>query len=69
MNSDPIFRFRALLAEASQLGIAPYNAAAFATTGKDLQPTVRMLLLKEVDNRGLVFYTKSREPKGAPAER
>ena len=57
MNSDPILRFRALLAEASQLGIAPYYAAAFATTGKDLQPTVRMLLLKEIDNRGLVFYT------------
>ena len=57
MDSDPILRFRALLAQASQLGIEPYNAAAFATTGKDLQPTVRMLLLKEVDNRGLVFYT------------
>jgi len=57
MNSDPILRFKALLAQASQLGIVPYNAAAFATTGKDLQPAVRMLLLKEVDHRGLVFYT------------
>jgi pyridoxamine 5'-phosphate oxidase len=57
MNSDPILRFRGLLAEAAQLGIVPYNAAAFATTGKDLQPTVRMLLLKDIDHRGLVFYT------------
>lgn len=57
MNSDPIFRFRELLAEAAQLGSVPYNAAAFATAGKDLQPTVRMLLLKDVDHRGLVFYT------------
>lgn len=57
MNSDPILRFRELLAQAAQLGIVPYNAAAFATTGKDLQPTVRMLLLKDVDHRGLVFYT------------
>ena len=57
MNSDPILRFRALLVEAEKLGIVPHNAAAFATAGKDLQPTVRMLLLKEVDDRGLVFYT------------
>ena len=57
MNNDPIRRFRELLAQAEQLGIVPHNAAAFATTGKDLQPTVRMLLLKDVDERGLVFYT------------
>ena len=64
MNSDPIRRFRDLLAQAAQLGIVPYNAAAFATTGKDLQPTVRMLLLKDVDDRGLVFYTNLESRKG-----
>lgn len=57
MNNDPIVRFKELLAQAQQLGIVPYNAAAFATAGKDLQPTVRMLLLKDVDERGFVFYT------------
>ncbi len=69
MNSDPIRRFRDLLAQAAQLGIVPYNAAAFATTGKDLQPTVRMLLLKDVDDRGLVFYTNLESRKGAPDQR
>lgn len=64
MNSDPILRFRELLAQAAQLGNVPYNAAAFATTGKDLQPTVRMLLLKDVDDRGLVFYTNLESRKG-----
>ena len=64
MNSDPILRFRELLAQAAQLGIVPYNAAAFATAGKDLQPTVRMLLLKDVDDRGLVFYTNLESRKG-----
>src|SRR5688572_11795015 len=64
MNSDPILRFRELLAQAAQLGIVPYNAAAFATTGKDLQPTVRMLLLKDADDRGLVFYTNLESRKG-----
>jgi pyridoxamine 5'-phosphate oxidase len=63
MNNDPIVRFKELLAKAEQLGIRPYNAAAFATTGKDLQPAVRMLLLKDVDDRGLVFYTNLQSRK------
>jgi pyridoxamine 5'-phosphate oxidase len=64
MNSDPILRFREVLAQAAQVGIVPYNAAAFATTGKDLQPTVRMLLLKDVEDGGLVFYTNLESRKG-----
>ena len=57
MTSEPIVRFRELLAQAAQLGSQNYNAFALATTGDDRQPSVRMLLLKEVDERGLVFYT------------
>jgi pyridoxamine 5'-phosphate oxidase len=57
MNNQPIVRFRELLAQAEQAGIEPYNAAALATSGEDLQPTVRMVLLKHVDERGFVFYT------------
>jgi pyridoxamine 5'-phosphate oxidase len=34
----------------------PDNAAAFTSAAKELQPTVRMLLLKDVDHRGRVFY-------------
>lgn len=57
MDNNPIVRFKELLGQAAQLGIEPYNAAAFAACGKDLQPAVRMLLLKDVDERGFVFYT------------
>ena len=57
MNSDPIARFKRLLTQAEQLGIQLHNAAALATTGDDRQPTVRMVLVKHVDERGLVFYT------------
>jgi pyridoxamine 5'-phosphate oxidase len=63
MTNDPIVRFKEWLAKAEQLGIQPANAAAFATTGKDRQPTVRMLLLKAVDDRGFVFYTDLRSRK------
>lgn len=64
MTADPIVRFKRLLAEAERLGIRPHNAAAFATAGADLQPSVRMLLLKDVDDRGLVFYTNLQSRKG-----
>jgi pyridoxamine 5'-phosphate oxidase len=57
MNTDPIVRFKELLTQAEQLGIQLHNAAALATTGDDRQPTVRMVLLKDVDERGFVFYT------------
>jgi pyridoxamine 5'-phosphate oxidase len=63
MNNDPILRFKELLTQAAQLGIQPYNAAAFAACGKDLQPTVRVLLLKDVDERGFVFYTNLQSRK------
>jgi pyridoxamine 5'-phosphate oxidase len=64
MNTEPIVRFRELLAQAEQLDIQSHNAFALATTGKDLQPTVRMVLLKDVDERGLVFYTNLQSRKG-----
>ena len=57
MNYDPIVRFKELLTQAEARGIQLHNAAAFATAGNDRQPSVRMLLLKDVDARGLVFYT------------
>lgn len=57
MTNDPISRFKELLAQAEQSGLSPHNAAALATAGKDLEPTVRMVLLKDVDDRGFVFYT------------
>jgi pyridoxamine 5'-phosphate oxidase len=62
--NDPIVRFKELLSAAEQLGITPFNAAAFATASGDLQLSVRMLLLKDVDERGFVFYTNLQSRKG-----
>jgi pyridoxamine 5'-phosphate oxidase len=64
MKNHPIDRFKELLAQAEQLGIQPHNAAALASTGNDLQPTVRMVLLKQVDAQGFVFYTNLNSRKG-----
>lgn len=57
MTSDPIARFKEVLSRAENAGIELFNAAAFATTGRDSQPSARMLLLKDADESGFVFYT------------
>jgi pyridoxamine 5'-phosphate oxidase len=63
MSDNPIERFQALLSQAEKLGIQLHNAFAFATAGKELETSVRMVLLKDVDERGLVFYTNLQSRK------
>ena len=57
---DPIVLFQEQLAEARGVPreqMPEPTAFALATVGDGGQPSVRMLLLKEVDDRGFVFYT------------
>jgi pyridoxamine 5'-phosphate oxidase len=64
---EPIERFQALLARARALdpGLLPEPTAfALATGGADGQPSVRVVLLKDVDERGFVFYTNLEGRKG-----
>ena len=66
-TADPFERFAALLAAARAVGpdrLPEPTAFALATVGPDGQPTARMLLLKEADPRGFVFYTNLRSRKG-----
>lgn len=73
--ADPITRFRALLAEAQALGrdvLPEPTAMMLATVAPDGQPSLRVVLLKGVDERGFVFYTnlesrKAREMATHPA--
>ena len=40
------------------------NACAIATVGKDLRPSVRMVLLKSLEEQGFVFFTNYESQKG-----
>jgi pyridoxamine 5'-phosphate oxidase len=65
--ADPIVRFNALLDDAKRVdrAILPEPTAfALGTVGPDGQPSVRILLIKQVDARGFVFYTNSQSRKG-----
>lgn len=45
------------LGEAIRSGLAEPNAMVLATTNSDGQPSTRSMLCKELDARGVVFYT------------
>lgn len=69
--TDPLARFRELLARAEAAQNADCTAVALATADLLGRPSVRMVLLKGVDAGGFVFYTnyesrKARELRNNP---
>ena len=62
--TDPIPLFRAWLREAEVAEPNDPNAVALATATADAAPSVRMVLLKGLDERGFAFYTNAESRKG-----
>jgi pyridoxamine 5'-phosphate oxidase len=66
MSDDPLARFKAWYAEArGRPEIKDASAFALATADKSGRPAVRMVLLKDCDARGFVFYTNLTSPKAS----
>ena len=63
-NEDPIVLFGRWLAEARDTEPNDPNAMALATVDEYGAPDVRMVLLKDVDAEGFVFYTNTESAKG-----
>lgn len=63
-ENEPFSLFGAWLKEAEASEINDPNALALATVDADGLPDVRMVLLKEFDARGFVFYTNFESQKG-----
>jgi pyridoxamine 5'-phosphate oxidase len=61
---DPFEHFRGWFAEAEKSEPNDPNAMAAASATADGRPSVRMVLLKEWDERGFVFYTNMESRKG-----
>lgn len=68
VESEPIRRFREWLAQAEAKEPSNPSACALATVDADGQPSVRMVLLRAVDERGFVFYTNLNSRKGRDLE-
>ena len=63
-TEDPIPLFEAWMAEAATSEPNDPNAVCLATATPDGRPSARMVLLKDVDARGFVFYTNLESRKG-----
>ncbi|MGD9763572.1 MAG: pyridoxamine 5'-phosphate oxidase [Candidatus Binatia bacterium] len=64
MPADPIRRFQRWYAAARRTAMRLPDAMALATVDGRGRPRVRMVLLKQADEDGFVFYTNARSPKG-----
>jgi pyridoxamine 5'-phosphate oxidase len=70
-DANPIAQFERWFVEARRAGLKEPNAMTLATATADGRPSARIVLLKEVDEAGFVFYTnyesrKARELRENP---
>lgn len=64
LDSDPLRQFNVWFDQAAGSGERAPEAAAVATATSDGAPSVRMVLVKQVDDDGFVFYTNYQSRKG-----
>jgi len=70
-RADPLQQFEQWLQEAIHSEVPEPNAMTLATVGSNLRPSTRVVLIKDFDARGIVWYTnydsrKGRELAGNP---
>ena len=70
-DPDPVAQFRVWFHAAAEAGLRMPEAAAVATASDEGAPSVRMVLVKQADERGFVFYTnyESRKARELAANR
>jgi pyridoxamine 5'-phosphate oxidase len=68
VDDDPLLQFHAWFDEAARAGPRVPEAMALATATREGRPSVRMVLLKDADERGFAFYTNHLSRKGRELE-
>jgi len=63
-HENPFKQFDQWLHEAIAAEIPEPNAMTLATVGSDLRPSTRVVLVKDYDERGIVWYTNYESRKG-----
>jgi pyridoxamine 5'-phosphate oxidase len=64
VDKDPFKQFSKWMDIAINSGIKEPTAMSLSTVNKNLQPSSRMVLLKEIKNDGFIFYTNYESKKG-----
>lgn len=62
--SDPLAQFQQWLQQALESKIPEPNAMTLATVGPTGRPSTRIVLIKDVDQRGIVWFTNYQSRKG-----
>ena len=62
-DNNPINLFKKWFSKAKETEINDPNAVAIATSDNNNQPSVRMVLLKGLSDKGFVFYTNFNSKK------
>ena len=68
IDRDPINQFKRWFDDAIASGMKLPEAMTLATATRDGRPSARVVLLKDVDNEGFVFYTNYRSAKARDLE-
>jgi pyridoxamine 5'-phosphate oxidase len=64
----PLEQFRSWLQHALDAGVPEPNAMTLATVGANGHPSTRIVLIKDFDERGIVWYTNYHSRKGRELE-
>ena len=64
MNDQPLLQFKKWFKEAETAGVNEPNTMTLATVDSQGQPTIRVVLLKEITDQGLIFYSNFNSRKG-----
>ena len=65
LHADPLLQFRSWLHEAVTAELTDATAMSLATADAQGRPTARIVLLKEYNEQGFVWFTDYRSRKGA----
>lgn len=69
LHENPIEQFQIWLKQTIETGAPDPTAMTIATVSEDGQPSQRIVLLKDVDSRGFVFYTNLSSRKAQELEK
>ncbi|MCA9967277.1 MAG: pyridoxal 5'-phosphate synthase, partial [Anaerolineales bacterium] len=64
MAEEPFAQFAVWFAEAAETDLLEPNAMTLATADENGRPSARLVLLKDFDEQGFVFYTNYESRKG-----
>lgn len=68
LNKNPFKQFELWFNQAMDAGLREPNAFSLATTGSDMLPSIRTVLLKIFDEKGFVFFSNYKSKKAKDIE-